>query len=62
MAIKTLAPQPSKKTLMRFMVLMLLSWFVLMAWAFSLWCYSGFDLALSTVTTLLQKQTHGIAV
>lgn len=60
MAIKTAYPKPSKRTLMSLMVLVLLGWLILMGWVSSLWFFRGFDLALSAVTTLLQKQTQAI--
>lgn len=60
MAIRTATPKPSKKTIMSFMLLVLLSWLILMSWLSSLWCCLGFDKAYSSVATLSQKQTQAL--
>ncbi|HAT1727748.1 TPA: TIGR03747 family integrating conjugative element membrane protein [Legionella pneumophila] len=60
MAIRTATAKPSKKTVMTFMLLVLLGWLILMGWVSSLWCCLGFEKAFSSVTTLSQKQTQAI--
>lgn len=61
MAMKVNNPKPSKKTIMSFMVLVLLGWLILMAWASSLWCLNGFDKAIYKVNALLKTQTLAIS-
>ncbi|MBA2649347.1 MAG: TIGR03747 family integrating conjugative element membrane protein [Legionella sp.] len=60
MAIRTITTKQSKRTLLNFLALVLFGWFILLAWAFSLWCCLGFDKALSAMMTLSQKQTQAI--
>jgi integrating conjugative element membrane protein (TIGR03747 family) len=61
MAIKTQASKKSKKTMMSLLLLVLLGWLILLGWVLSLWCFSGFDTAFNSVTTLSQKQTIAVA-
>lgn len=61
MAIKAQTQKKSKKIIMSMLLLVLLGWLILLGWVLSLWCFSGFETALNSVTTLYQKQTTAVA-
>ncbi|HAT8692479.1 TPA: TIGR03747 family integrating conjugative element membrane protein [Legionella pneumophila] len=61
MAIKTQTQRKSKRFIMSLLLLVLLGWLILLGWVLSLWCFSGFETAFSSVTELSQKQTTAVA-